>query len=283
MKVLIFGAGVLGKRYCNEFLKISEENEVVCFIDNDKNKHGTILEGIPVMGPETIKDLCFDKVVIANAFANEVRCQLEEILGDDKSKIEVLPVPHVQARVNWLKDYANLIYNRNIQGNIAEAGVFRGDFAAVLNQHFPDRILYLFDTFEGFPVTDVEIDNQRERSVAERGHYSATSEELVMSKMSHPEKCVIRKGYFPETGKGIKDRFCFVNLDLDLYQPTLEGLKFFWDKMVPESIILIHDFFAQDYPNVKTAVYDFEKYIGKPLMMIPIGDSLSIAIAANIK
>lgn len=103
-----------------------------------------------------------------------------------------------------------------------------------------------------------------------------------MSKMSHSENCIIRKGYFPETGKGIEDKFCFVNLDLDLYQPTLEGLKYFWDKMVPGSIILIHDFFAQDYPNVKTAVYDFEEYIGKQLTMTPIGDSLSIAVAVDI-
>ena len=234
------------------------------------------------MGPEAIKDLYFDKVVIANASANEVKCQVEEILGDDKYKIETLSVPHVQARDNWLKDYAGLIYDRNIQGNIAEAGVFRGDFAAVINRNFPDRMLYLFDTFEGFPPTDVEIDNQKEKSVAVSGHYSATSEALVMSKMSHSENCIIRKGYFPETGKGIEDKFCFVNLDLDLYQPTLEGLKYFWDKMVPGSIILIHDFFAQDYPNVKTAVYDFEEYIGKQLTMTPIGDSLSIAVAVDI-
>ena len=74
------------------------------------------------------------------------------------------------------------------------------------------------------------------------------------------------------------EKFCFLNLDLDLYQPTFEGLKFFWDKMSECGVILIHDYFSTDFPNVKTAVVDFEEWLGKPLKMMPIGDTLSISI-----
>lgn len=31
---------------------------------------------------------------------------------------------------------------------------------------------------------------------------------------------------------GLKDSFVFVNLDVDLYEPTYKGLMFFKDKMI---------------------------------------------------
>ena len=40
------------------------------------------------------------------------------------------------------------VYRQNIEGAIAELGVFRGFNASVMNHFFPDRKLYLFDTFD---------------------------------------------------------------------------------------------------------------------------------------
>ena len=71
----------------------------------------------------------------------------------------------------------------------------------------------------------------------------------------------------------------FVNLDMDLYKPTLEGLKFFWPKMVKGGIILIHDFFSTGYAGVNKAIEQF--VIENPdteNRFFPIGDDVSIAI-----
>jgi hypothetical protein len=99
-----------------------------------------------------------------------------------------------------------------------------------------------------------------------------------MSKLPHPEKAIIRKGYFPDTAIGLPDKFKFVNLDLDLYVPTLEGLRLFYDKMIPGGVILIHDYFPNSYPGVKQAVTEFEFELEKALLKIPIGDKISIAV-----
>lgn len=45
--------------------------------------------------------------------------------------------------------------------------------------------------------------------------------------MKYPEKCMIKKEYFPDTTARIETQFCFVSLDLDLHKPTLEGLQWF--------------------------------------------------------
>ena len=179
-------------------------------------------------------------------------------------------------RKQWLADFAKVVYSRNIIGNVAEAGVFRGDFAKHINALFSDKTLYLFDTFEGFPAEDVLY--EKLPSKAKAGYYDYTTESLIISKLPNPQKAIIKKGYFPKTAEGIEDKFCFVNLDLDLYKPTLEGLKFFWDKMTEGGVILIHDYFSDEFPNIKTAVVDFESAWGINLNIIPIGDKYSIAI-----
>lgn len=40
----------------------------------------------------------------------------------------------------------------------------------------------------------------------------------------------------------------------------------------------MHDYFVDGYPNVKHAVYDFERELNKKLHLCPIGDGASIAI-----
>src|SRR4051812_35726084 len=46
--------------------------------------------------------------------------------------------------------------NKNIPGgSVAELGVYKGKFARFINQYFPQRSLFLFDTFEGFDKNDI--------------------------------------------------------------------------------------------------------------------------------
>ena len=50
------------------------------------------------------------------------------------------------------------INKNNVEGDIAELGVYRGEFSSVLNASFPERNLHMFDTFEGFNDADIEIE-----------------------------------------------------------------------------------------------------------------------------
>lgn len=61
--------------------------------------------------------------------------------------------------------------------------------------------------------------------------------------MPNKERCIIRKGVFLETVLEINDKFVFVSLDVDLYDPTLAGLEFFIPNMVKGGIILVHYYF----------------------------------------
>jgi hypothetical protein len=183
----------------------------------------------------------------------------------------------INIRNQWLRNFAEIVNNeRPLIESVAEAGVFRGEFAKLINECFPNRKLYLFDTFEGFSKRDLKY--EAHNSIAAENRFDATNEQLVIKKMKHPNTVVIKNGYFPETALDVREEFLFVSLDMDLYKPMLEGLKFFYDAMIYGGVILCHDYYSTEYPGTKQAVEDYEKLIGMKLLKLPIGDQYSIAI-----
>ncbi len=171
-----------------------------------------------------------------------------------KRKVDVNYFDYV--RTGALELIAYEIHKNKLAGAVAELGVYKGKFARYINQHFSDKTLYLFDTFEGFHSNDKTIEVSNNFSDGEQD-FKNTSVERVLSIMPNREKCVIKKGYFPHTAEGMNEEFCFVSLDTDLYEPIYQGLQFFYPKLVPGGYIMIHDFNNEAYPGVRAAVEKF--------------------------
>ncbi len=277
-KVWIFGAGRTGE---NIYRQIREDVSVEGFLDNDASYWGKDKEGLPIIGnADALRGRDYDEVILASPTALSVmRTQLLDAgvhpLCINGSYVET----QVNARINFLRDFASLQTQTHPSCCVAEGGVFQGEFAKEINACFPQYPLHLFDTFEGFDQRDIEVETLRHFSKEKARHFNITSEELVRTKLPHPEQAVFHKGYFPETAQGIaEERFVFVNLDFDLYNPTLEGLRLFYPRMVTQGVILIDDYFLPGYLGVLNAVSDFEAELGYPLIKLPIGDHCGIAI-----
>ncbi len=181
----------------------------------------------------------------------------------------------LRARRDCLEKLAEIFKEKELPGAVAELGVYRGDFAKVINAVFPDRKLYLFDTFEGFPEEDMDYEVQNGLLRNEVGKLANTSVEAVLKKMPYRENCVIRKGYFPDTAAGLEEQYAFVNIDVDLYKPILAGLEYFWPRMVENGCLFVHDYFSLSYAGARKAVEEFSKK--KHVGFMPIGDTLSVA------
>lgn len=281
-KVIIWGASGSGQKLYN---LLKTEVQVIGFIDSDERKWGTSCNNVRIYPPIDISHLAFDEIYIGTLPGyHEVLNELEK-MGIPYSKInrsnEITAqiTISIESRINFIKRFSEEISKQTIiSGAVAEAGVYRGEFAKQINKYFPNNNLYLFDTFEGFSEADIKLEQKESQAV--EGHYANTSEEIVLGKMSNPDRVIIRKGYFPETTKlGVSDSsFIFVNLDMDLYQPTLDGLRYFYPKMIEGGVILIHDFYSLTFPNVEQAVLDFQKETNFIVKKMPIGDDCSIAI-----
>ena len=115
----------------------------------------------------------------------------------------------------------NTIQNEQNEGSFAELGVYKGETSQVIHLMAPERELYLFDTFEGFPSEYLEIKNDDYR-------YKDTNVELIKKTIGNMNNITIKKGTFPETAVGLESEFfSFVHLDADLNHSTLKGLDFF--------------------------------------------------------
>ncbi len=144
-------------------------------------------------------------------------------------------------RISTIELLAARIKNLNVEGSVAEAGVYKGDTAKYINELFPDRRFFMFDTFDSF---NQEVMSKEKGAVSDSfvEAFKDTSVEYVMSKMKYPDQCVVRKGVFPDTAEGLEDeKWAFVSLDMDLYESTYAGLKYFYKHLQNNGYIIVHD------------------------------------------
>lgn len=276
--IAIYGTGSTGRHIYN---LINKNNSVVAFLDSNTDKWGQQIDGISILGDANkASQLQCDEIIIASLNGKDTIYKLLIDAGVPAHKINSTYVSTIiEARIHFLYDYAS-VYKKEINSlPIAEGGVFQGDFAKELNTAFPSQKLYLFDTFEGFDAKDVKIEKDNHFSEDGAKHLSNTSIELVRNKLPHPENVLFKKGFFPETTFDIDENFFFfVNLDFDLYVPTLEGLRYFYPRLCKHGCLLVHDYFNEGFLGVKQAIEDFETESDIELCKFPIGDHCSIAI-----
>jgi len=276
-KMVLYGAGGFG-HYC--YLRYCREFNIIAYADSDETKHGETLNGLPIVSPEGLADIDYDVIQICVGTSAEI---IKEVLINkykiSESKLSTELVRQSDAaRENALYLMSKMIYDNNIAGNVAELGVFRGKFAKEINRCFKDRILYLFDTFEGFPEQDIVYDMENKYSSHDAKYLKTTSIDEVLGVMPYPEKCVVKVGYFPDTLGGLEESFVLVSLDPDLYKPILEGMRYFYPRLQKGGFIMVHDYYNPWFSGVAEAIKDYEAEIGVSLSKIPIGDLMSVAI-----
>ena len=171
-------------------------------------------------------------------------------------------------RLSTLELVAEEINTKNIQGAVAELGVYKGKFARYINQYFSDRKLYLFDTFKGFSDSDVKKEVEEKFSSGSQD-FSNTSIQEVLSIMPFPEQCVIKEGFFPGTAEGLEEQFVFVSIDADLYEPIYCGLQYFYPRLQKGGSIFVHDYNNDQYKGAKEAVREFCSKNNIPFLPLP--------------
>ena len=168
---------------------------------------------------------------------------------------------------------AEEIIDNNVSGNVAELGVFKGEFSKYINELFKDRVLYLFDTFEGFDSDEADFEKKAGNTgdaFIER--FKNTSVQNVLNAMPYLERIVIKQGLFPDSLDGLDDRFSFVSIDVDFEQSIYEGIRYFYPRLNDGGYIFVHDYNSKTLKGVKKAIGRYEKDNGIRLCKVPIPD-----------
>ena len=162
----------------------------------------------------------------------------------------------------------NVLKNKKIKNeNFVECGCWRGHstfmISNLLKKNNFKKKFYIFDSFEGGLSKIIKKDNNLIRKLSSKDKlaqkkYFKSSEEDVKNLLKGFSFVKIYKGWIPKKFKNIKTkRISFLHLDVDLYEPTLETLKFFYPRLKKGGIIVCDDYNISSFPGAKVAWDEF--------------------------
>lgn len=164
-----------------------------------------------------------------------------------------------------------------VPGDLAECGVRFGKSASILRwvTRETDKTLHLFDSFEGISAPGAgDNPDQGPTKDWEKGML-AVDEATVRRNLAGLERIELYRGWVPTRFAEVAGRtFCFAHIDLDLYQPTLDSLAFFYPRLSPGGIIVCDDYGSGYCPGAMKA---FDEYMAdKPegILHLPTGQGL---------
>ncbi len=153
------------------------------------------------------------------------------------------------------------------EGEIWECGVYKGGSAKILAERKGEKVLRLFDTFEGMPKESVWDNAHKE------GDFKDTSLESVQEYVGDHKDVYYHKGFFPDTFKGLEDsKICFAHVDADLYTSILSCCQFIYPRLT--GCLFFDDYNVPSCLGAKRATDDF--FADKPEKLIILGQQALI-------
>lgn len=186
-----------------------------------------------------------------------------------KSKMEWSDNFPKQCRFYSLQQMAAYIMNKGILGDFAECGCWKGHSAYIISKILYEnnfsRSFHIFDAFEGGLSDKTEEDenehNKRSKeAVLKQKLFFASTEDELRNTIKEFDFIKIYNGWIPERFSEVEqNKFAFIHIDVDLYQPTLDSLEFFFPKLQSGGVIVVDDYGYTEFPGAKKAVDKFLK------------------------
>jgi hypothetical protein len=166
------------------------------------------------------------------------------------------------------------VLNDGIGGDMAELGVYRGNSAALLAYYarIHRRRVLLFDTFQGFDRRDL-VGGDESRPI----EFDDTSLARVRDLVGKRDVRFVQ-GRFPQSIAPdlFMSRFCLAHIDCDLYEPAKAALEFFYPRISPGGLLIVHDYGNPHWDGMKRAVDEYCCEI--PEKPIIVGDKSGTAM-----
>ena len=146
----------------------------------------------------------------------------------------------------------------SVAGDTAECGCYKGCGSYLIN-HVSElqqskRMHHVFDSFEG--LSEPKADDGAYWTAGDL----TFGESEVRKNLDAFESIKYYKGWIPDRFDEIKnERFCFVHIDVDLKEPTMDSLEFFYSRMNDGGIILLDDYGFDTCPGATSGIDEFFK------------------------
>ena len=163
----------------------------------------------------------------------------------------------------------------NVPGDTVECGAYKGAtsylICAYIQQQAQPRTHHIFDSFEG-----LSSPKTADGLYWKKGDL-ATDEESCRNNLAAFGFVKYYKGWIPDRFDEVKDKqFSFVHIDVDLYQPTLDALSFFYERLNKRGILICDDYGFSTCPGTTKAMDDFFKDKPEMVIMLTTGQAFII-------
>jgi len=161
----------------------------------------------------------------------------------------------------------------HLPGDLVECGTYKGASAYLMCRAHrnSEKSIHLFDSFEGLSSPD-PCDGSYWKAGALR-----ISEGALRETLAEFRNYQVYKGWMPERFIDVSEKcFCFLHIDVDLYQPTLTSLDFFYERITTGGMILLDDYGFKTCPGTKRAVDQFFNNRPENIIMLSTGQAFII-------
>ena len=143
----------------------------------------------------------------------------------------------LREKINVLQQIISYILNKNEVSDFVECGCWKGHSSFIISKLITSSKkkinLHIFDSFEGLSVSTKNDQGFHLRDQSEQDrvakYFSRPEEFLKKEVLNEFDFVKVYKGWIPERFNEIEEKkFSLIHLDVDLYEPTYESLKFFF-------------------------------------------------------
>lgn len=171
---------------------------------------------------------------------------------------------------------------RHLEGDFVECGVDTGGTARAVmsylgDETFAERTFYLFDTFQGIVVEQL---NANEPAPIE-GRFPDVYDVACANFADKPYVRIVR-GAVPETLSAYTgSRVAYLHIDMNAAYPEVEALKFFWDLLAPGAMVVFDDYGFPRHREQRIALDEVATSLGVEIMMLPTCQGILVKPASG--
>lgn len=169
-----------------------------------------------------------------------------------------------------------------IEGDFVECGVDTGMLSLAicdwLDFNRIDKDFWLFDTFCGIPEAQMtEVEKNGIGGWHNRNSYQECYAQAVANFTPFP-RCRLVRGEVPESLAAFPSerRVAYLSIDMNIVQPEIAAITFFWERLAPGAIVLLDDYAWATHRAQKVAFDAFAAARQAMILTLPTGQGLII-------
>ena len=192
-----------------------------------------------------------------------------------------------QCRFYSIQQMVEFVLDKRVDGDFAECGCWKGHSTYIVASILSDRgfanEFHVFDSFEGglsekHPQDKNKLRDETTSDMTQQKQVFASSKGEVERTLAEFPFVKLYEGWIPDRFDEVEARqFCFVHVDVDLYQPTLNCLEFFYPRLSSGGVVVVDDYGYSAFPGAKRAVDEFlQRNDHQMFYEVPVGGAFFI-------